>query len=315
VICSEDLLRAGRAQSVGWRNSSRSAGSGLVALTAVRIVSLNAWGGTLFDQLVGWLPGCGADVLCLQEVTRTAGGTGWMEYRDAERTLPQRADLFDDVRSLLPRHQAMFVANDAGPVVDERGAVFRQDFGLAMFVRDTLPVIGGEASFVHGTFTDQPAGWAASGRSRIAQGVRLLDRDADHVVTVVHLHGLRDAAGKHDTSERLQQAHRVAALVDRVRGDGDLVVVCGDLNLLPASETFAVLAELGLQDLVGEADTRTSRYTKPLRHASYLLVSDPGAVRSFEIVADPEVSDHRALVVDLFEAPSAPTSSPRGSTS
>jgi endonuclease/exonuclease/phosphatase family metal-dependent hydrolase len=266
----------------------------------VRIVSLNAWGGAVFDELAAWLPGTGADVVCLQEVTRTPGGSGWMEYRDAERTLPQRADLFDDVRALLPRHQAMFVANDAGPVVDDRGAVHRQDFGIAVFVHDTFPVIGGEASFVHGTFTDQAEGWAASGRSRIAQGVRLLDRGAGRAVTVVHLHGLRDAAGKHDTPERLQQAHRLAAVVERVRGDGDVVVVCGDLNLLPDSETFAVLAGVGLRDLVGDADTRTSRYPKPSRHASYLLVSDPDVVRSFEVVTTPEVSDHRPLVVDLF---------------
>jgi hypothetical protein len=47
------------------------------------------------------------------------------------------------------------------------------------------------------------------------------------------------------------------------------VVVCGDVNLLPDSETFDVLAEIGLTDLVGAADTRTSRYPKPVRHASY----------------------------------------------
>jgi endonuclease/exonuclease/phosphatase family metal-dependent hydrolase len=45
-----------------------------------------------------------------------------------------------------------------------------------------------------------------------------------------------------------------------VREPGDLTVVCGDFNLLPASERFQILAELGLVDLVGDADTRTSRY-------------------------------------------------------
>ena len=78
-----------------------------------------------------------------------------------------------------------------------------------------------------------------------------------------------------------------------------MVVVCGDLNLLPDSETFAILGDLGLTDLVGWADTRTARYTKPVRHASYLLISDPGAVRRFEIVTEPEVSDHRVLLLDL----------------
>lgn len=76
-------------------------------------------------------------------------------------------------------------------------------------------------------------------------------------------------------------------------------MVCGDLNLLPHSETFEVLRAVGLVDLVGTADARTSHYPKQVRHASYLLISDPGAVKRFEIVADPEVSDHRALVLDL----------------
>lgn len=62
---------------------------------------------------------------------------------------------------------------------------------------------------------------------------------------------------------------------------------------------FAASARVGLTELVGDADTRTSQYRKPIRHASYLLVSDPSAVRNFEIVAAPEASDHRPLVVEL----------------
>jgi len=59
------------------------------------------------------------------------------------------------------------------------------------------------------------------------------------------------------------------------------------------------LAEAGLTDLVGTADTRSSHYRKPVRHASYLLVSDVAAVNRFEILAAPEVSDHRALVLEI----------------
>ena len=51
----------------------------------VRIVSLNAWGGAMYDQFAAWLPTAGADVLCLQEVTRTPGVQGWTEFRDADR--------------------------------------------------------------------------------------------------------------------------------------------------------------------------------------------------------------------------------------
>jgi endonuclease/exonuclease/phosphatase family metal-dependent hydrolase len=264
----------------------------------VRIVSLNAWGGAMFDALADWLPGSGADVLCLQEVTRTPDLTGWTQFDDGERQLPQRADLFDDVRLLLPRHQAVFVASDAGPVTDAAGALHRQDFGIALFVHERFPVIGHEATFVHGSFTDH-AEWATTDRPRAAHGVRLFDREADRIVSIVHLHGLRDVAGKHDTPARRTQSERLAALVQHLRRPDDLTVVCGDLNLLPDSETFGVLAAIGLVDLVGDADTRTSRYAKPSRHANYLLVSDPGAVVSFTAPATPEVSDHRPLVLDV----------------
>ncbi|MEL6983479.1 MAG: endonuclease/exonuclease/phosphatase family protein [Actinomycetota bacterium] len=264
----------------------------------MRVISLNAWGGAMFEPLSAWLRTCDADVLCLQEVTHTPGLHGWTRFEDGERTLPQRANLFDDVAAALPDHHGVFVASDAGPVWDERGARHHQDFGLALFVHNRFPIIGQHAAFVHGAFVDHDE-WAIEQRPRVAQAVRLVDRAAGRTVAVVHLHGLRDPAGKADTPDRRRQAERLAAVVDTIREPDDVVVVAGDLNLLPDSETFDVLGAHGLVDLVGAADTRTSRYAKPVRHASYLLVSDPGLVQSFDIPARPEVSDHRYLVLDL----------------
>lgn len=264
----------------------------------MRIVSLNAWGGALLDPLLAWLPGVGADVVCLQEVTRSPGLTGWTEFSDGVHVLPQRADLLADVGAVLPGHRATFVVSDSGPVADGEGRVHRQEFGIAAFVADDVPVVAHASSYVHGGYTEHDA-WPPGDRPRNAHALRVFDRATGRFVTVVHLHGVRDPQGKGDTPARAAQAERLAALVGRARGADDLVVVCGDLNLLPGSATFAVLARLGLVDLVGTADTRTSRYPKPVRHASYLLVSDPSAVRAFEVVAEPEVSDHRALVLDV----------------
>ncbi|WP_043632314.1 endonuclease/exonuclease/phosphatase family protein [Nonomuraea candida] len=265
----------------------------------MRIISLNAWGGAMFDELAPWLDECDADVLCLQEVTRTPGGGGWTRFDDAERSLPQRADLLADVRARLPRHLGLFTASDSGPVLDHGHGTRRQDFGLATFVAETYPIAGLRSAFVHGGYTEHQEAWPADGRPRAALAVRTYDHRARRFVTVVNLHGLRDSRGKADTPARRAQADRLADLVKGVREDGDLTVVCGDFNVLPGSETFRVLAGLGLTDLVGDADTRTSRYPRPVRHASYLLVSDPAAVRRFEIATAPEVSDHRALILDL----------------
>lgn len=259
---------------------------------------MNAWGGAMFDALAAWLPTCGAEIVCLQEVTRTPGLEGWTEFDDGERRLPQRANLFEDVQKLLPRHQAAFVASDAGPVQDADGQWHRQDFGIAMFIDESIPVIGNASAFVHGEFVDHIS-WATTDRPRVAQGVRLVERASDRMVSVVHLHGLRDPDGKADTPPRQAQADRLAAMVTRLRAPDDLVVVCGDLNLLPDSETFEILGAIGLVDLVGEADTRTSRYAKNVRHANYLLISEPDQVSGFCTPATPEVSDHRPLVLDL----------------
>jgi endonuclease/exonuclease/phosphatase family metal-dependent hydrolase len=264
----------------------------------MRIVSLNAWGGARFDELVDWMPRCGADVVCLQEVTRTAATKGWTRFDDGERSLPQRANLFDDVRAALPQHQAQFLACDAGPVRDDEGRRRRQDFGVAMLVEERLPVVGSDSSFIHGTFVDHDE-WPGSDRPRLAQAARLVDRERDRVVTVIHLHGLRDGHGKRDNEARRQQADRIATLVARIRHRDDLTVVCGDFNLLPDSETFRVLGSLGLVDLVRETPTRTALYDGDVRHADYLLVSDPAAVEDFRVVTHPIVSDHCALLLDL----------------
>lgn len=259
---------------------------------------MNAWGGALADELLPWLADCAADVLCLQEVTRTPGLTGWTRFDDGDRTLPQRANLFGDARAVLPRHQAFFLTSDSGPVTDGAGARHRQDFGVATMVAERLPVVGVDSAFVHGTFVEHVE-WTVADRPRVALAVGVVGRTAGRRLWVVQVHGLRDPAGKSDTPARLAQAARLTELVQRVRDPDDLVAVCGDFNLLPGSATFDVLGGIGLTDLVGTADTRTSHYPKPVRHANYLLVSDVTAVERFQILQEPEVSDHRVLVLDV----------------
>jgi endonuclease/exonuclease/phosphatase (EEP) superfamily protein YafD len=236
-------------------------------------------------------------VLCLQEVTWTPGFRGWVTYIDSDRASRQRSSLFDDVRQVMPDHQAQFFTCDTGPVHCEDGVVRRQHFGIATLVAPHLAVVGGEASFVHGAFAHHDV-WPAQDRGRLAHAVRVAGRDGS-CATVAHFHGVRMASGKNDTPQRRAQAERVAALVSRVRRPMDAVVAAGDMNILPNSETFEVLGKIGLTDLVGRSDTRTSAYEKPVRHASYLLVSDVNAVATFEVLASPEVSDHRPLVLDL----------------
>lgn len=267
----------------------------------IRILSLNAWGGKLHHALMPYLSAADADVFCLQEVVHTDGAPGeWLTFRNSDRVLPQRANMFEELRAALPGHQAFFCPTARGELFDDKDGRVLSEFGLATFVRTTLPVIGQALDFVHGAFS--PGGWGARPRARNAHAVRIFDYQSGAPLTVAHIHGLHDPAGKGDTAARVHQADALVDIIRRVWRPGERLVVCGDFNVLPGSVTFDALAVLGLDDLVtgrGFTDTRTSHYAKPQRFADYMLVTPNVEVTRFDVVAEPEVSDHRALVLEI----------------
>lgn len=264
----------------------------------MRILSLNAWGGRLYEHLLPYLRQAAPDVLCLQEVLETPHATSdWVVYRDDGAELRQRANLFSSIADAFPSHHAFFCPAAQGEVYDGDRRVPSQ-WGLATFVRRTYPVIAQVQDFVHGSFS--PDGWGLHPRARNAHVLRI--HAAAGAMTIAQMHGLRDLSGKNDTPARHAQATRFADMIDRVRHAGDRLVVCGDFNVLPGSATLSVLQGLGLRDLVsefGHDDTRTSFYAKTPRFADYMLVSANAAMRSFDVVRQPKVSDHRALLLDL----------------
>ncbi|MEO0485481.1 MAG: endonuclease/exonuclease/phosphatase family protein [Pseudomonadota bacterium] len=267
----------------------------------MQIMCLNGWGGAMHDAILPYLAAAQPDVLCLQEVVHSPDTKHpVLTYRDANRVLPQRANFFAEVAAVLPDHVASFCPAAQGVLWDGELAVPSQ-WGLATFVHRAFPVIGQVQGFVHKGYS--PDGYGAHPRSRSAHGVRVYDHAAGRAVSVVHMHGLHDtAAGKADTPARAAQAQRFLALADHVAEPGDLRVLCGDFNVLPGSETLALLEGAGFTELVtarGFQSTRSSVYEKPVRFADYMLVNDPAAVRGFDVVYTPEVSDHCPLVLTI----------------
>lgn len=264
------------------------------------ILSLNTWGGRVGDALIAWLAQADADVFCLQEMIHTPAAKGtWLTYRDHGIELPQRANLFTEVGAALPDHRAVFCPAARGPLYDGDRA-YPSEWGLATFVRRGLPVIGQAQDFVHGEFSAD--GFGPHPRARNAHAVRLFDDASAAPITIAHMHGLRELSGKEDTPARHAQAKAFVALVQKVARKNERLVVCGDFNVLPDSVTLQALNAIGPADLVttgGHTDTRTSLYTKPGRHANYMLVSPEVKVRRFEVVEQPEISDHRALLLEL----------------
>lgn len=274
----------------------------------IRIVSLNCWGGRVFPQLLDYLRTADADIYCLQEIYHAPQGNAPRELRFAGEHSPwgmARPNLFREIKRALPAYDAYFAPCERGSLIDA-GEKSHDDiyFGIATFVRGSkLPVIESQTSFVHGSFVSK---WSTRQTlaPRSAHAVRMYDRDQDREITVAHMHGLWDVRGKMDTPERRSQVGYFVELIQTMSVPSDEpVVVCGDFNVLPDSQTLKELKNQGLTELVisrGHATTRTSLYTKTdVPWADYLLVSPQVSVEGFDVPESPEVSDHRPLVLDM----------------
>ena len=261
---------------------------------------LNGWGGKLHDVLLPYLTDQAPDVVCLQEVVHSpASDLAWLEYCDGDHILAQRANFFRDVCRALPDHTATFCPAAQGVLWDGDTPVPSQ-WGLATFVHSSFPIIGQVQGFVHKAFSAN--GYGDHPRSRSAHGIRLYDDARDQTVAITHMHGLRDLKGKMDTPERSAQAARLLDLSRQVAHDGALSVICGDFNVEPDSETLTFLKAAGMVELVtqrGFTSTRTSHYKKPGKFADYMLINREASVQGFDVIQDPEVSDHCPLVLEI----------------
>lgn len=266
----------------------------------MEILCLNCWGGTLQDRLLPYLASQSADMLCLQEIVHTpATEKDTLVYRDGDHVLDQQANLFRDIAAGLPGYGATFCPAAQGVLWDGDAAVPSQ-WGLATFTKPGVPVVAQHQGFVHKAFS--PHGYGDHPRSRSAHAIRVFDYARNRFISLAHMHGLRDLRGKGDTPERKRQAERFLALLKAVAEPGDLRILCGDFNVEPESETLALLGAAGFTELVTtrtSRGTRNSQYTKPGRFADYMLISDPLQVERFEVVFDPEVSDHCPLILEV----------------
>ncbi len=267
---------------------------------ALRILSLNAWGGKLHAPLIPYLVEVNADILCLQEVVRSPE----TRSESAPTAIAMSSCRSAPISSTRSAQPCLIMT---GISARRREASFPMAIVWSIpnsdwrtFVRKSFPVIGQALDFVHGEFS--PDGWGEHPRARNAHCLRLFNYEHGFSITIAQMHGLRTTNGKGDTPERQAQADALVQLIGRIWPGNERLVVCGDFNVLPESATFAALGSLGLSDLVtgrGHTDTRTSHYGKSGRYADYMLATPDVDVISFDVVEQPEVSDHRALLLDL----------------
>jgi endonuclease/exonuclease/phosphatase family metal-dependent hydrolase len=245
----------------------------------MRLISLNIWGGHVKAPLLDFIETQQAiDFFCLQEVYHQA------KDKTSEDDREVSLNIFAEISAKLPEHNGFFK-----PVVDDA-------YGLAAFIHKRFQVRQEGVVIIH--HNPDYAGRGAA-HSRILQWLECsLDNQP---FVVVNVHGLWNGMGKTDTPSRIRQSQKVKQFVDSLAMP---VVLCGDFNLRPDTESLRIVEE-GMNNLIHAYEiisTRTHLYPKPEKFADYIFTSPEVGIKHFAVLED-VVSDHAPLLLDFELAP------------
>lgn len=249
----------------------------------MKLISLNLWGGRVHAELTVFLKEYSqtTDIFCFQEMYHQADGKFSNAKWADDGINPQ---LFDYIKSLLPGHNGIFYPH------------FEDFWGLAIFVKKDIPILEEGEQFVHHASSKEEEQTGATSKN-----LQYISIEFNHKkVNIVNFHGLYGGRGfgKGDSESRIKQSKNIVIFLESLSGE---IVLCGDFNLKPNTESLKMIENAGLINLIKEAgvtSTRTSFYKKDEKFADYTLVTDGISVKKFKVLPD-EISDHNAMLLEF----------------
>lgn len=254
----------------------------------MKIISLNTWGGRVGKEgLINFFSEYKNknDIFCLQEI--------WSAPYDH-----LEGQILGGVET---KHNNIMVygKQEIEKMMSDYTSFFRphhlNNYGLLMLVHKDYEIIKEGELFVHKEKDFIPEGDVGH-HARNIQYISLFCHEK--VVTVINFHGLWNGEGKKDSTDRLKQSENIVAFIQSLEGE---VILMGDFNLSPETESLLMFEKAGLVNLIKEygiSSTRTSFYTKPEKFADYVFVSKGLHVKDFKVLPD-EVSDHSPLSLEI----------------
>jgi len=241
----------------------------------MKLIQLNAWNGRVEKPLIGFLEKAEADIYCLQEVIDLPGG---------------EAGLFkslDDMQAAAGLPYRYF-----SPVLSFNFMNRTAAYGNAILSRPALSRT--ETIFTHGTLQkDYDITKHGYNNRNLQHAVMTIKGTPIHVVNH-HAYVVR--GNKNDSKTSLAQMELVSQYIRKLEGP---VILCGDFNLKPETESIskigALLHNLSLEYALPTTSSPLS--TRP-ETRDYIFVSDTIKVKAF-YAADEIVSDHKALVLEF----------------
>ncbi len=241
-------------------------------------MQLNIWFGHLLSPALDLIDQEAPDILCVQEVVSSPNGYPLFDtYQTHER--------------LSEKFSHQFLA----PTFSFEALGETCDYGNAIYSK--YPISEEHVEFTHGAYDRNLTIKTAGSNIRNIQHCKITLSDGK-TVTIANHHGFhnRNADGSDESAASMRKAAAI------LQGVGEPLILCGDLNVNPNSDTIRELDPLQLRNLSSESKLKTTlssahRFTYDLV-SDYILVSPTLDVESFHL-PDAVVSDHKALIATI----------------
>lgn len=142
---------------------------------------------------------------------------------------------------------------------------------------------------------------------KVGSGLSAEVQEDDKKVVICNIHGVSIPGNKFDSEERLLQSKQI---LDFTKTYNFPVVIGGDFNLMPETESIKMFEKAGYRNLIKDFEVKNTRnsmgwefYKKVAGfvkqyYADYVFTSPEVKVKNFE-VPEVEISDHLPLILDF----------------
>ena len=260
----------------------------------MKLVSLNTWGGKVFDPLIEFIKqqSQDTDIFCLQEIYDTPSSL--KKYKGI------RANLLSEIQNLLADFTTLYFPVLGG--YDEEGnpVNFEITTGNAIFIKNSIKINSSNNYIV---YSDPDFKVLKKDFSNFPVPLQYINFNlGDKEFSLFNFHGTSFPGSKLDSNKRLTAAKKIRKIMDAKKS---AKILAGDFNLLPQTESIKILGG-NMQNLIHQFSIPRTRsklsayYGKPdfQKYADFIFVSKDIKVLGFQ-VPQIEISDHLPMILEF----------------
>jgi len=261
----------------------------------MKITFLNTWNGIRNKEYLEFMRTKvqSEDILCLQEVssfhTDKIGKNGALLHA------------WEITRTAMHNHVGFHAVRQS--TWDDDDLREPSPWGLVLFIPHTISILEYREIFILGHRNSAQDTLHGADLPVLLQASKINHNQKNLWIINIHGYYAGNGFGKYDTQERITQSQGIVDFIKTLSGD---IILGGDFNLNPDTESIAMIEKADLRNLITEfkiPSTRTAHYPEEKRakwpHADYVFVSRNIDVISFSVDINSPVSDHAPMYLEI----------------